>query len=59
MRVLFRLEERKIYTRIISDLHQNIPEEFSPKEIYSILDTPILILPQLEFLAMAIFLLSV
>ncbi|MDY3547293.1 primosomal protein N' [Riemerella anatipestifer] len=50
MRVLVPFRGKKIYTGIISDLHQNTPEEFSPKEIYSILDdTPILPLPQLEF----------
>ncbi|MDY3537682.1 primosomal protein N' [Riemerella anatipestifer] len=50
MRVLVPFRGKKIYTGIISDLHQNPPEEFSPKEIYSILDdTPILPLPQLEF----------
>ncbi|MEJ8582359.1 primosomal protein N' [Riemerella anatipestifer] len=50
MRVLVPFRGKKIYTGIISDLHQNTPEEFSPKEIYSVLDnTPILPLPQLEF----------
>ncbi|MEJ8598626.1 primosomal protein N' [Riemerella anatipestifer] len=50
MRVLVPFRGKKIYTGIISDLHQNTPEEFSPKEIYSILDdTPILPRPQLEF----------
>ncbi|QIG89016.1 primosomal protein N' [Chryseobacterium sp. POL2] len=50
MRVLVQFGGKKIYTGIVWDLHQNVPETFVPKEIINILDQkPILPIEQIQF----------
>ena len=50
MRVLVPFGGKKIYTGIVLNLHDAIPDEFVPKEVISLLDEfPILPLPQIEF----------
>lgn len=50
MRVLVSFRGKKIYTGIVAELHDNVPGNFIPKEIISILDEfPILPPPQIEF----------
>lgn len=52
MRVLVSFGGKKIYTGIVFDLHQNLPETFVPKDIISLLDSkPILPKEQLDFWA--------
>tara|TARA_Y100000310_G_C20691237_1_gene822371 strand:- start:2066 stop:4426 length:2361 start_codon:yes stop_codon:yes gene_type:complete len=42
--------KRKIYTGIISDIHDNAPESYQPKDIMDLVDqTPIITTTQLEF----------
>ncbi len=50
MRVLVSFRGKKIYTGIVAEIHQSEPENFSPKEIISILDDfPILPPQQIKF----------
>lgn len=50
MRVLVSFRGKKIYTGIVSDIHENEPETFKPKEIISLLDEfPILPIEQIRF----------
>lgn len=50
MRVLVPFGGKKIYTGIVFRIHNNLPEQFIPKEIISILDEfPILPQPQIDF----------
>lgn len=50
MRVLVPFVGKKIYTGIVFGIHNNLPEQFIPKEIISILDEfPILPQPQIDF----------
>lgn len=50
MRVLVPFGGKKIYTGIVSEIHENEPETFLPKEIHSILDAePIVPKEQLDF----------
>ncbi|MDO4764013.1 MAG: primosomal protein N' [Flavobacteriaceae bacterium] len=49
-RVLIPFGGKKIYTGIVSEIHQNFPETFTAKEIISVLDSvPIVPKEQLEF----------
>ena len=50
MRVLVSFRGKKIYTGIVAEIHQSEPENFSPKEIISMLDDfPILPPQQIKF----------
>lgn len=50
MRVLVPFGGKKIYTGIVSEIHQNEPETFLPKEIHSILDAEAIVpIEQLQF----------
>lgn len=50
MRVLVPFGGKKIYTGIVFSLHNNIPENFEPKEVISILDDSAILPPeQLKF----------
>ncbi|HCX22420.1 MAG: primosomal protein N' [Flammeovirgaceae bacterium] len=49
-RVIVQFGKRKIYTGIISDIHDNAPESYQPKDIMDLVDqTPIITTTQLEF----------
>jgi len=50
MRVLIPFGGKKIYTGIVFELHDEVPTQFAPKEVISILDEqPILPLEQIKF----------
>lgn len=50
MRVLVSFRGKKIYTGIVSELHDIVPKNFVPKEIINLLDdSPILPIEQIDF----------